>query len=69
MSQLQKLLDERWPLNADLSDTDRSTMEMFRRIFTEGWNVALDEVHRRAEGFYLLKTMSICEYLKTSTNA
>ena len=42
MSQLQKLLDEKWRLDGDLSDTDRSTLEMFRRIFTEGYNAAME---------------------------
>lgn len=41
MSQLQKLLDEKWPLHGDLSDIDRWSIEMYRRIFTEGYNAAI----------------------------
>jgi len=43
MSKLQQLLDKKWPLNGVHSDTDKSTLEMFRRIFTEGYNAAKEE--------------------------
>lgn len=43
MDNLQKLLDERWPLNQDLSNTDLGTLEMFRQHFTEGYNARIAE--------------------------
>jgi hypothetical protein len=60
MSELQELLDERYP-PSEISDIQR-------REFEEGWNEALEEVKTQAESKWLLKTMSICESLQTNNN-
>jgi dsDNA-specific endonuclease/ATPase MutS2 len=43
MCKLQQLLDEKWPMSDVHSNTDKGTYEMFRQIFTEGYNAAKEE--------------------------
>ena len=42
MSQLQKLLDEKWPLSTADSVKDKNTMILYRNLFTEGYNAAIE---------------------------
>lgn len=43
MSKLQELLDAKWRMDSVHSDNDKNTLEMFSRIFTEGYNAAILE--------------------------
>jgi hypothetical protein len=43
MSQLQKLLDERWPLNTAMSDADQDHIIYARKLFEAGYNAAKEE--------------------------
>lgn len=49
MSQLQKLLDEKWPKLPDDSRADHERKEVFRRTFTEGYNAAIQEMREGAQ--------------------
>lgn len=44
MNNLQKLLDERWPIREDATMADKLTLGSFRMIFSEGYNAAIKEI-------------------------
>lgn len=44
MSNLNKLLDDKWPLKLDTHPSTRHAFERNRRLFTEGYNVAIKEI-------------------------
>lgn len=49
MDNLQRLLDEKWPMKEYISDSDHDTMAMFRKIFTEGYNAGYAELQESYE--------------------
>lgn len=49
MSQLQKLLDEKWPKLPDDSRAGHELKNTFRLTFTEGYNAAIQEIREGAQ--------------------
>lgn len=49
MSQLQKLLDEKCPIAEELMPHQKMMNEMLRKIFTEGYNAAIQEMREDAQ--------------------
>lgn len=50
MSKLQELLDKKFPLTVNSSDADRRLYEVWRDIFTEGYNARKEEETPILEG-------------------